>query len=163
LQVVEVEATARAGVRGGGDVHDASVFSRDELLAQRRREQEGSEVVHLERHLVAVDRLAARPEHEPRVVDEHVELPVRRGVPRGEVAHRRKLRQVELHHVDAGAPAALPDLGERSGALGGVAGREHDVGTGRRERDCRLLADPGVATGDEHRAPFHRPDHESAI
>ena len=133
-----------------------AVVAGDELVAQEVGEQERPQVVHLERHLVAVDGLAPGAEHHAGVVHQHVEVVVAPSANAG--ANSRT--DAKLARSSAITSTASLPLRVRISACASVPfAASRDVKTTCaplvRERDRGLLAEPGVAAGDQDRPPVH--------
>ena len=115
-----------------------------------------AEVVHAEGRLEAVSGERALPQDEPGVVHEHVDRvgPVEQRS--GEGPDRCDAGQVETQHLDLWTAAASADLLDGAGTPLLVAGRDDHPGAEPRQPDGGLLADAGVAAGDDDRPSLHR-------
>ncbi len=155
LEVVEVEAPARRGVGRRRDVHDPPLPARLDPIEQQLGEEEGTQVVHGEGGLEAVDRQSPLGQDDAGVVDQNVDV----GAPFEDggrsAADRGQRSQVEHHQVDPVAAAAGLDVGHGRLAAALVARRDHRVRSGPGQGDRRLRPDAGVPPRDDDGPPGH--------
>jgi hypothetical protein len=119
---------------------------------QQRGEQEMAKVIGPELRLETIGGAAERAGHDPRVVDQQVDLAealVGLG-PRGTNAGKRGEVARERFHAGAGS---LHDMPGRGLQLGRVAARQDQAGAPHGHRPRGLLAQPGIAARDERGAP----------
>ena len=159
LEIVEVEALAGTLVRVGRD-HDDPARRRPRRVARAAAasSRNGAEVVHLERHLVAVLGDAPRCSAlRPRCCISTSRWSCRSRKPLANSRTDAKLARSSVITSTASFWLRLHDLGSGRVTACGVAGCEHDVAPLRREADAGLEPDSRVPTRHEHHRHLPRP------
>ena len=111
-------------------------------------------MVDLKGLLEPVDGDPALHEHQPGVVDEHVQgVEAREQRARG-VAHGVEVRVVAVHDVHARVAGLRRDLLACEGAALLAAAQQHDGRVHPGERKRRLEPEPGARAGDRAERPF---------
>ena len=138
----------------GGDHDDARRRTGLQAIEQQLGEQERTHVVRCERQLVAILRQAAIGEHDPGVVDQHVQAspPVKHAC--CGLTDRCQRRQVDVHLMHVPASRGRADVIARLADPNGTsAGHQHRCARLRQSQRCGK-ADSGVRSGDQSNSSF---------